>query len=779
MIFFDTESCGLHGPIVLIQWARDDGHIYLYSVWYEEIQRTLKLIRAICNEEDGIVGFNLAHDWFHICKTYTTLLELQKRVGEDACPISYINEYADCEPQARFGSCLKPKTAMDLMLHARKGPYQSTMNRDPIRIKRVPTILADDLAKELDRRIPLKDVYFARKKDIKRRWMVSDIKDDFGDIEVDFKDLVLTFAPSSALKALAQDALGVDTNKIKLFADVELSEKLRPVELGYAPFAYAIGKLGQWNGAWPSVIRSHISHWAFNKYAREYATDDVVYTRGLYRHFDNPKPGDDDSILACMVGAVRWRGYRINTDRIKQLRKESKEVLAKTKFNFNSPEVCRRYLTPVLSDTEKCVMKVGDKITTKAVVLEEIAKWREEEVCNYCNGMIECDKCDDGLTKSEKPHPAALRAQEILDARHMGKEIELYDKLLKAGRFHAAFVVVGTRSSRMAGDSGLNPQGIKSADTVRECFPLYDDGLVLCGGDFKAFEVVLMDATYNDPILRKDLVSGKSMHGLFGTYLFPGMTYDQIMATKGLPGEKDKYKRSKNGVFAVGYGGEEYTLMHRVGISEQAANEGYQRWINRYKVWGQERRKDFDMFCSMRQPNGIGTKVEWHKPADYVESAMGFRRYFTLENRICELLFNLASDPPKHWTDIRMQVVRRDRKQTVSGAVRSALFACAFALQASNMRAAGNHKIQSFGATLCKLLQRKIWDHQPAGIGKWVVQPMNVHDEIMCPAIPEIIPALTRTVNDFVENTKPIVPLIGIDWHTDLETWAGKSEKGN
>ena len=52
------------------------------------------------------------------------------------------------------------------------------------------------------------------------------------------------------------------------------------------------------------------------------------------------------------------------------------------------------------------------------------------------------------------------------------KEVELYKKLLLAGKFHASFVVIGTLSSRMAGADGLNPQGIKHAKDVRKMFPL-------------------------------------------------------------------------------------------------------------------------------------------------------------------------------------------------------------------------------------------------------------------------------------------------------------------
>ena len=61
---------------------------------------------------------------------------------------------------------------------------------------------------------------------------------------------------------------------------------------------------------------------------------------------------------------------------------------------------------------------------------------------------------------------------EILDVKIAAKEVELYEKLLLAGKFHASFVVIGTLSSRMAGADGLNPQGIKHTKEVRQMFPL-------------------------------------------------------------------------------------------------------------------------------------------------------------------------------------------------------------------------------------------------------------------------------------------------------------------
>lgn len=785
MITIDTETCGLHGPAVLIQYAQDDGPIYLHSPWTEPVKDTIELIEEFCSEQTGLCFFNAAFDWFHLCQMYTVL-----RLLSDCRNPPDITEYALKEEKGRSGPCLKPVTVIDLMLHARKGKYQSMMDRSDIIIKKVPTVLAKELCNELDRRIPLKDIYFARKEDPTKRWRMQDITDDFGDVIPDFKNIVLNFAPTSALKALACDALGIKDEDILFFKDVELPDSAYPVELGYAPYATAPflreDKWGNmqlktpspkdWYGKWPEFIQMHISHWTFHPIARKYAANDIKYTRGLYDFFGKPSAGDDDSVLACMVGAVRWRGFAIDKDRIIALKEQAvtTEKTIRDQFNYNAPEVCREYLGNVMSETEKLVMRVEDKITTKRVVLEEVAKWKLEETCPNCRGEG-CSGCEDGLLKSDKPHPAALRAQQILDARHAKKEIELYDKLLLAGRFHASFSIIGALSSRMSGADGLNPQGVKRTKDVRACFPLADQGLVLTGGDFSGFEVTLVDATYHDSRLHAELLSGKKIHSIWGSrYFFPEMTYEQICKTKGLPDEQDKYSRSKNGVFAIIYFGEGYTLHNRIGIDEAIAEEAFQKILADYPEFAERRKFVMDMFCSMRQPGGLGTKVEWHEPADYIETMLGFRRYFTLENQICKALFELAENPPKAWTQLKINVVRRERVQTSCGALRSALFAAAFAQQAANMRAAGNHIIQGTGAQLCKKLQRRIWEIQPAGINAWRVEPLNVHDEIMSPTHPDYVTTVETIVKDFVEEYKVKIPLLEIEWENSLKTWADK-----
>lgn len=779
MIFFDTETCGLHGPIITIQYAHDNEPVKIHNVWTSPVYETLQIITELVYND--VVAFNISFDWFHLCQMFTTLMLYEDR---GISPIECIDQHALFEAKARdLDYCLKPKSACDLMIHACKGQYQSTlMDRKPITIRKVPAVLASELVEYLNRTISLKDIYFTRKTDPTKHWEAKDHLDAEGEVEEDFKDIVLQFAPSSALKSLVADITGQTTVTMK---EIGIDSHLQPFELGYAPFALApfVDDAGiirrpspeNWMKKWPMVIKYHIEHWNYNPNARKYAENDIHYLRMLYDHFGRPALGDHDSTLACMIGAVRWRGLHVDTDALARRKQSVKEVLEKAPYNFNSPETCRRYLSEVLSPTELAVMTVGGRFTTKAAILEQMA--------------------------GDKDSPAQSRAQEILDHRHAGKELELYDKLVVADRFHASFNVIGALSGRMSGADGLNAQGINHKKEIRQCFGLKWPGQQLTGGDLEASQIAIAAAVYDDPQLNKELqekatcpdckgtgikkgkpckdckgtgLCRKKIYGVFGCYLFPGNTYDSIIHTKGLGGEKDLYDRSKKGVLAMLFGGEEYTLSTRVGISEEGAAAAYSKFVEDHPVWGEKRQLYFDMFCSMKQPGGLGTQVIWAEPADYVESMFGFRRYFTLENNICRSLFELSNSPPKEWFKYAGKIRRSTRDQTPAGALRSALYGAAFQIQAKNMRAAANHVIQSPESTIIKHLQYAVWSLQPAGISEWKVMPINIHDEIMAPAIHSIAPRTKEVVDEVIAHYRPMIPFIGMEWDIDIASWGDK-----
>ena len=781
MIYGDVETIGFHGIAVLIQWAKDDGEIHLHEVWNRPIQDTLDLIEMFVTDPDGVVFFNAVFDWFHIQKLYTIF---RLYPDKTQIPKFAIHEIAALEMEARDGPCVKPVSACDLYLHACKGPYQSTMERKDIKIKRVPTVLAYQLAAELESRVKIKDIYFARRKNKGlEKWSVEEIEDN-----PDFKNVVLRFAASGSLKTIAADVFNIKEDEVLRFTDIEVPRKFLPKEVGYAPYAKAL----KGTDTWPYLIKYHIDHWAHHQLARKYAKLDVDYVRRLYQHFGSPEPGDDDSVLACAVASMRWRGFAIDLEKLKALREKA---LLKSESAPKYANYVRRWLYPHLSEVDKAVLKGS----TSKVVLHSIAQYRD--TCEQCEGEghdangDECNFCTDGETIPE----CAKRAQMILDARSATKEREVYDKIILAGRVHAAFKVIGARSGRMSGKGGqLNFQATKKLDEVRECYTLAWPGLVLCGGDFDSFEVGIAVAVYKDPQLEADLKklgpcaecgargkkkgkicgeckgTGKDVpqkiHGLFAMSLFPGTTYEEIARSSGTA--NDYYKRGKTGVFTKMFGGNFKTLMEKVMIEEEEARAADEDWERRYPEIKKSQIRMNDKFASMRQPNGIGSKVVWHDPDDYVESLLGHRRYYTLENMITKALFDLGEKPPPSWLKIKEKVVRRDRVQFAGGAVRSSLFGAAFAVQSANVRSATNHEIQATGGEITKRVQRNIWDYQPSGIHEFVVMPLNMHDEVLAPVTPELVEPVKETVNKTVASFVPLIPMIKMGWKTHLTSWA-------
>lgn len=885
-VTIDSETCGLFGPIVLFQYGEGmTGEIKLHSPFQRPIGETLELFRWLTTK--NILGFNLAFDWFKIQQAWTTLALLGKRVGNSELPINHIDAYALCEPQARDGPCLKPAGALDLMLHARKGPWQSLMARDPIVVRRVPMAIAHLVMQELEKRVNLPDIFFAKRKpkpgEPNGKWRIKRIKTADGE-HPELVNIELQFNPSSALKALATHELKLDPLETLVYSQVEVNRKYLPEENGVAPFALAVGKPGKWNGAWPKVIEIHSDHWQYNTLAREYATKDIVYPRALYDKWGRPPFNDNDSLLACLAGSTRWKGYSVNLPGIDALTIEARKKMSKAP---RAPRAVMALIKDYLDPIEQVVLK--DKktgsLTTKKVVLEEIRKLKS---CQLCLDAVDHDDCI--LIE----HKAAVVANDILTSRQGKKEEEVYVKLTTARRFHVSVNVIGARSSRQSGgqvtegkkvkkSGGLNPQGINKKKNVREQFPLaftpeimatlakemreqivavnrkvnMQVGLhteewaelgypilpeILVGGDFDKFEVCIADAYYQDPQLRIDLTgneppcekgeckwsnfnketkqfepccsrcTGKpskpgsvKIHAIIGSLAYvekrkgePDLhrTYWEIRATDGkdrdrtkdkdgniIPGLKeifpnwpvehwvDLYTRAKSAFFALIYFGNEETLSNRLGIPKEDGLRVFNLIMARYPVMAVKREEFYESFCPVRQPDG--GKVWWVEPDDYGESMNGFKRFVTLENKIIRTLFDLAEDVPDEWKQIKARIVRREKSQTMWGAVRSALYGAAHTLQGANMRAMGNHKIQSTGAIETKELQVRIWAFQPPGIHPWYVRPMNVHDELPTAVHPDYEARVAETQANFIIEKRSLIPLLNMKWKR-LGTWAGK-----
>lgn len=806
--YIDTETAGFHGLATLIQYAYEDEDVVLHNLWDVPVQNTIDLIERFT--QSTCVFFNATYDWFHLCKIYTMWLVLRERHGNiTPCHIPTW-ELAEAERDARDGPCIKPKDVLCLMMHSRKGEFQTLMSRHDVRVTKVPTALAEPLRNKLENLIEFDGILFAgRKNPNAPKWGVYDrIKKGKEDaVDPNFKDVVLKFKPARGLKYLAEHCLGLDP-EFHSFRDVYPErEGKKMAELGFAPFALAVSSLDKdWKvydknhkskgQAWPALIHYDIEHWRTNDEARRYARDDVTYTRLLDEYFGFPEAGDTDSVLSCMVAAVRWHGFTVDVEKVTGLLRESKRVLEASPVNINKPSQVKAYIREVMDESEATLI---DKSTKKANLEKIRADYVVHagsddfdadlggEMCVRCLGTGQettrtCPRCEGKGFLPEGPTLASRRADEILKCKAAAKEVELYEKLLIAGRFHAAFKVIGTLSSRMAGGEGLNAQGIKGSAEVRSSFPLKWDGMILCGGDFDGFEVTIADAVFGDKKLHENLLAGVSIHTMMAEKIYPDKTREQIKASKGFKdgGDVDMYTRGKQAVFATLYGGDANTINKKLSIPKKIAEKAFDDFQNEYPGIKETREKIAEDFSALKQHGDIGTgHISYKEPAEYVETFLGFRRYFTLENRIAKALYDLARDVPKAWRKLDFEVVRRDRTQTPAGAVSSALYGAAFQIQASTIRAANNHLIQSPGAMITKQLQRNIWDLQPYGVNDWVVALMNVHDEVLSVTSPDAVDAVTDVVVKTVESFRPQVPLIGMDWVKSMENWGGKKGGGS
>jgi len=728
MITLDSETCGLSGIMVLLQYAEDDGPVQLVDVWEQPVCRTIELLEYIADNE--IVGFNLSFDWYHIQKLHSIFRLLPQHELPDPQRAFELQKTA-----IEQALCIKPRAACDLMLWSRKGKYQSLMRRHPIRIRKVVTELADPLSDVLSERIHIDGIYFAgNKNNDGPMWKVLDRED-----EPDFKDVVLSFNPAAGLKFLAEYALGVKPKYH--FEDIELDKELRPEDdRGYNPTACK----------WLDVIHHHIEHWATNGPAREYAIDDVVYTRKLWEHLDSPEPGDNDSELACAVACSRWRGFTIDTVKISKLREEAVSAYHSCPININAVTEVRSYLNAVLDPIERALIAES----TKKAKLKEILGWEEE--------------CPD--------HPALKRVKEVLAAKEAKKQIELYDKLLEVGRLHPDLKVIGAKSGRMSGAGGLSIHSVNATPEIRECFPMKWEGMSLSLGDFSNFEFVLADAVYDDPDLRAALTKGQKIHALFATALYPGTKYEDFYDDEtGHAVDKKRYGDAKSGGYAMLYGGNAYTLHKNLGIPMADAEASVEKWLEMFPGIAAKQREVAAKFETMRQDEESG-HITFDEPADYIETALGFRRGFTLENKVRRALYDLACDPPHWWRELPIRIKRTERKgmQTGSGSVQSALYGAAFAIQGAIVRQAGNHLMQSYGAEICKNVQRKVWDYQPHGVHPYHVSTINIHDEVHAVCLPELVDPIERTVMETVEKYRDLVPLIQMDWEKYGESWASK-----
>jgi len=760
--YVDTETIGFHGLPVLLQYAVNDGPVKVVHLWKVPTHEVVDIIREMVNNR--VVAHNLRFDWFHISKLYNICCMCLGQKSLSDYPIDHI---AEMEYKARQGECLKPMAAVDTLILAQRGEAQSAvMDANPIYVRRVFRPLAESVREQLEARTDLPGILFAGRPNLPK-WSITERTDDkTGEVEASWVDIKLTFAPVNGLKPLCEFLLG-DTDDLT-FAEIAMEKEFYPAEEGYAPFAVLLNE-GGWKykdkPLWPLLVKKHIDYWATNEAAMIYAIADIDKLRRLYKFFGSPEE-DTDSMIATQVASVRIAGFSVDIPAMEAERKKSLEIMKKADINVNSHIQVRSYISEALDSMEQIIIATG----CDNLILEEICRvftLKEEEDC-LCEGG-DCVRC--GGTGFVGPGPMVVvkRAQHIQLIRKHTKRVELYDKLLLAQRAYPDFNVVGAKSGRMSGASGLNFQGVASDGDVRCLFDFADEEETLCGGDYDSQELAILATTSNDSDLLNDIKGGKSLHALMAAELFE-TTYEDIVANKDNDPE-DRYGRAKSAVYLMAYGGTVETMAKNLSIDLETCKRGFKNFMSKYANMGVARKAIETRFTALQQ--GPDRRIRFEMPEEiFIETIYGFRRYFHNEYAVLRMIFELASNAPEEWTNLRMNVQRTEgRVQSVGGSIISALYGASFSVQNRIIRASMNHTIQSVGRTLTLGLQHDIWKLQPQGIKPLRIRVMTIHDESLVVGSPETALEVRETVRSTIRKQAERIPLISMGWATGLDNW--------
>lgn len=762
--FMDTESVGLLGPACLIQYQFYDtktdisSDIVLHEPWKSTAGENAELIEEIINSK--VVGFNLPHDIHHLAITYNMSRIFTK---SEQFNIYEYQEFLKLKEMTDY--CLFPKETLDLMVYGQQNEFQAIMKQKPIKLKRVPKVLAQDLVKELTKRVQLNPLYFAGMKG-GYHWEINDIwslrhpdekmrgrqvtpedrKKDNIRIDNDFVNLTLPFNPKKGLKDIVQHILGVDEAE-----KFDLSGLKKPRTRFWNP------KEGD---DWIDVFDEWKDMWEHDPFQREYARNDVVYTRKLYEYFKCPDGDSNTDVIAAMLGNSYQYGFDIDLEKTGKLFAEKLDIvdLSKEYVNVNA----HRQVTKWLAEGQPEFIK------------EEIIS------AGSAKAVLEAYSQPANLGDDEEDESADLlrtKAQSILGWRHAEQWVRLLEKLLIAKKMYVQFKPSGTKSNRLSGGSmegkgeSINPQGIPSQDEFRECITFTNDArMALSGGDAKSFEVVIMCKVYDDPTLNKEMAEGLKFHALFGSLIYE-CTYEEMLSKAW----KDKYNRAKTIVFRKAYGGQDPAEFARIaGVSVEQYLRAEVVFEQKYPKVRESREAIQEDYRALKQLDE-GGKVTWDEPKEYVDSFKGFKRYYTAEIEVMRALFDLAQKLPQDMVDKgkHIKVMRRDKIQSASGATMSSLFGAAFAVQGQIERSASNHKIQSAGAEIIKELQADmIRKFQPRGIHSFMCVPFNIHDELQVVHDRTLTQEIEDYVRDFVKEEEKELPMFDMGWTKEGANWS-------
>lgn len=740
-LYLDTETVGLSGPVKLIQYALDDSAVQMIALpkgWENSSAIKSSLYQLFNLIDSPGVTLVAFNAVFDLFKLYTLKHYLMG------------NEYTSRERPVMPFRCKVLDLQIPAMLKSPLAPFAFNRGagKSVALLRRIPTDTQEYVAGLVTEKIkPLLPSSF-------------DLAVSVHKVPKQPKLVTLGFNVSGrlSLKGLMSE-YGLPT--LKLAECWPLPE--RGDEKPWLPYPDpAIHNPIEYQC---DIVLNGPKNSAFYRYSEL----DILYLKVLYEKLGKPEPDYNSDCVANMA-YLRYYGFDMDRVALKQAEEyygnrvseiETRIAGCNLRSSTERLALLKPYFPILASTSKKVLATLADDITPGG---------------KLCASIVEYGPARQRL----------LQLQKVLECQTM--------------KAHPSLRVMGTATNRMAGEAGLNWQGIPATEELDELEDNQDDEqiddeveesepeektkiglrqaiLTPCVGDWSSFEVVIAAQVYNDRQLQQDLRNGVDLHSMVATTAHPkikelGMSYEEFKSIYDNTEHPQHSwvnkirKQIKAVVFGSFYFASGMKVAEVLGLPEFQGQQVIDDMCSRYQGLGRYRADIERRFITADTEHWRSGSIS--EMEDSVADLTGFERHWNFEKGVAIALWELGTGK-RIKCGLNGTVTRTVAKgpQSLDMAITSACLGSAIAMQAAVSRQAGNMKIQATGSSLTKKLLAIIWE-------KLRVPCLNIHDELLVPQHPNFnMASYSALVDEYVKEAQATVPMLKFKYG-QTERWSDK-----
>ena len=649
LIFVDTETVGLAGPCMLIQYAEGTNGEIKYIKAQQELDKVKEFETLIDDPNITVCAYNAPFDIAVLYRTFTNRTERLK------CNVLCLQNHAKLKhPLGKF-------------------TFQRTGERAIASLKRIPAEIAEDISdyitKQLQKQVP---------KEVTVKGSIHKCTDKKNKLLPQFKNLSFSITANFRLKTLMK-YYGHEVQQIEDVWPIPKKGTEKTHDPSFQKEAHE------------EVMKQCTAILNYDDPRAEnfwkYATDDVKYIQELYLKLGSPEPDYNDSV-SHIVGFTYHYGFELDTDILNKMKKDCEEFMKECEnmpFNINSSVQKLAYFKEKhpkmsLKNCDKYVLKkLASKGDTDAQQLMDYGATKQ--MYDQCIKLHE--------TTDKKGHPnfrvIGTATQRMAGSggfnwQGIGKKSPVRKAVLSScgGDFSGleiGLMAIIYEDEQMQAD--LREGKDIHLATAIDIHPklkgkyTYEEAAKIRAEEYPKEDFELIE-TYRGET--KGVVFG-SAYGAEAPKIAETIGVTEILAEELLAGFYTRYSGIKE---------------FKKNIEEQFTTGDTENWC---------------LKSVSNMSSTIEDKLDYTRTWEFESQTADY--FWRLSKSNCEE-FNAIFEDYKN-----DKIIRNKEKgnQTYRGAVMSALLGSALTIQKSVARTAINSIVQSAGAQLTKRLMARIWDN--------------------------------------------------------------------